>query len=218
MKFYEITECKACHTRIIPTQNGKCPSCGSSILDTNLIEIEPAKNRNETECKNSDADNKTNPDACHESNLVNETIRNQIDNTKDGGGGFITFIVTLLVVLFLIYGFNLFFTSARPRSNSNTTFQSGGVEIVSSSWHPYGNGESIEWSVSVKNNSGKYIEWVDVSITTEDSNGKIITNKSALVRAIPPGEIRSRSSTVLRYGNESNARYSTGEILYAPQK
>lgn len=112
----------------------------------------------------------------------------------------------------------LLFSNTSSLDSGATRQNLSAVEIVSWHWTPdpgFGVDGAVKWTVQLRNQSNRYIDNVEVELTTYDAAGNLITTHSTYVSAIPPGGTRSDESYADYYGTESNARIQVTGVNFA---
>ena len=74
---------------------------------------------------------------------------------------------------------------------------------------------AIKWNVQVRNKSTKYIDSVEIELTTYDNAGSLVSTTSTFVNAIPPGETRASESFADYYRTEVRANVQIVYLRFA---
>jgi hypothetical protein len=85
------------------------------------------------------------------------------------------------------------------------------VEVADWNWRSrpdFGTRGTIEYTVSLRNNTDQYIDQIRVNFESYDASGSIITSTFSYVTGIPPYGTSSTSSYATYYGTEQRARIS----------
>lgn len=124
--------------------------------------------------------------------------------------------ITVLVFTAGLLYFNESGTSSLSSQTDTEALKS--VKLEDWNWSPdptFASDGAIVWNASVRNLGDKYIENVEVTITTYDAAGKLITTDTMYVGSIPPGETRSDKGYADYYGTESNVDAKITEVRFA---
>lgn len=85
------------------------------------------------------------------------------------------------------------------------------AEIADWNWRSrpdFGTSGTVEYTVSIRNNTDQYIDRLRVNFESYDASDRIITTAFAFVRGIPPGGTASTSSYATYFGREESGRIS----------
>lgn len=123
-------------------------------------------------------------------------------------------LIALVAAVFMMFAASAHFRAGPFKS---TTTDLSKAQIGSWDWEvkSLGSRDTIKWRVEVKNLSDRPMEAVKVDFGTFDSAGKLISDTSTFVTAIPPGQSRASEGYADSYGTEANAKVKIGSIRYA---
>lgn len=81
-------------------------------------------------------------------------------------------------------------------------------EIVSWNWYTdpsFGIEGSVIWNVEVRNNTSRYVEYLEVEFTTYDGSGNIMDSDFTYVKGLSPGGTSSAKAYATYFGKEKKA-------------
>ncbi len=109
-------------------------------------------------------------------------------------------------------------SSSPVLENAQTAADLSNAEIVGWNWVPdptFASDGAIKWNVQVRNKSTKYIDSVEIELTTYDNAGSLVSTTSTFVNAIPPGETRASESFADYYRTEVRANVQIVYLRFA---
>jgi hypothetical protein len=91
---------------------------------------------------------------------------------------------------------------------------SGDIQVVSSTFYPDPDIESITWVAELRNTTSQWVESADVEFATLDASGAVLATTSAFVGPIPPGETRAIQSLGDFFGTEASSSLRVLDVQF----